>query len=287
MAAPATLVAAPAHQSMTDILSILGTQKGLLMRQKTDLLEAISGWERRNKYQVATRPHDKGDDPKDWEDATFKKALKHGHILTLKEESDCCQRQVCRPMHSFRIKVKGGEDTKADGDTLAEFDRPFKCQLVCCCKLFNPSTMTNSLKGGQVTGRTIYHWPMIKNFMICTNYWRVVDAEGNDKYMIYDDFCCNKNMCAPSCCCPVRTIQIQTPDQTQNVGSIINYWAGCNLRSFFHPAVDNYVLNYPADATPTDKFNLLGALLLVEYMVFEKKPRDNNGGGLGGLDIAM
>jgi hypothetical protein len=280
--AAAVAVAAPVHQSMTDVLGILGPQKGVLMRQKLDVLEALSGWERRNKYQVSTKPHDKGDSPKEWEDKTFKDALKKGHILTLKEDSECCQRQICRPMHSFRIKVKGGDDTKADGESLAEFDRPFKCSIVCCCKLFNPSTLTASLKGGQVTGRVIHHWPFINNFMVCNRWWRVVDADGKDKYMIHDNFCCNENMCAPSCFCPVRTIDIMTPDETKKVGSIVNIWPGCNLRACLGQ-VDNYILNFPEDATPTDKLNLLGALVLVEYMVFEKKPRDQGDGGLGGL----
>jgi hypothetical protein len=284
MASPVVMVAPPVHQMMTDVLGILGPQKGILMRQKVDLLEALSGWEMRNKYTVSIKPHDKGDAPQEWEDETFKKALKHGHILSMKEESDCCQRQCCRPRHSFTIKVKGGNDTKMDGETLAEFDRPFKCTCICCCTLFNPQVLTAALKGGKVTGRVIQHWPLINNLMLCTRYWRVVDGEGKDKYMIYDNFCCNENMFAPSCFCPVHTIDIMTPDQSKKLGSIVNIWPGCNFRSLCAPAVDNYILNFPADASPEDKLNLLGALVLVEYMVFEKKPRNDNNAALA-LDL--
>jgi len=279
-----TTVAAPAQQSMSDVLGILGTQKGVLMRQKLDVLEAVSKWERRNKYQVAAKPADKGNKPEEWEDATFKKALKHGHILTLKEESSCCQRQCLGPWRTFKIKVKGGEDTKADGDTLAEFDRPCKCSIICCCWLFNPQELTVSLKGGTVTGRVIQHWPMINNFIPCQRFWRVVDGSGKDTYMIHDYFCCNENMCAPSCLCKTRTIKIMNPDQTKEVGSIVNMWPGCNIRACFGQ-VDNYILNFPDDATPTEKLNLLGALVLVEYMVFEKKPGQGEGGI--GLDVSI
>jgi hypothetical protein len=282
MTSPA--VAAPVHQVMTDVLGILGAQKGILMRQKLDVLEAVSGWEKRNKYQVALKPHDKGDDPKDWEDKTFKDALKKGHILTMKEDSECCQRQLCRPFHSLRVKVKGGEDTKVDGDSLAEFDRPCKCTMLCCCWLINPQVLTSTLKGGQVTGKVIQHWPMMNNFLICNRHWRVVDADGKDKYMIRQNFCCNENMFAPSCCFPVHTIDIMTPDQTKKVGSIVNIFPGCSLRALFCLGqIDNYILNFPEDATPTDKLNLLGALVLVEYMVFEKKYCEGGMGGLGGM----
>jgi len=157
----AIAVAAPAHQAMTDVLGILSVQKGILMRQKLDLLEAIVGWERRNKYQVSMKPHNKGNTAEEWQDDTFHDALKKGHLLTLKEESECCQRQLCRPRHTLSIKIKGGSDTKSDGETLGEFDRPFKCTLVCCCKLFNPQVLTANIKGKE-TGKVIQHWPMIK-----------------------------------------------------------------------------------------------------------------------------
>lgn len=57
---------------------------------------------------------------------------------------------------------------------------------------------------------------------------------------------------------------------------------GCNVRGCTGTA-DNYILNFPDAASPADKLNLLGALMLIEYMVFEKKPDNNNGGG--GIDI--
>jgi len=277
-------VAPPVHQVMTDVLGILGPQKGILMRQRFDLIEALSTWERRNKYQVATKPHDKGNEPGEWEDKTFRKQLKHGHILTLKEESACCQRQCCRPYHSLTVKVKGGDASgAADGDILAEFDRPFQCSILCCGVLFNPQVLTVSIKGKE-TGKVIQHWPCIQNIVCWRRHWRVVDAEGKDTYLIRDDFCCNSNMFAPSICCPVRTIDILTPDENETkVGSIVNVFPGCNLRACRGTA-DNYILNFPDAASPTDKLNLLGALVLVEYMVFEKKPGDGSAGGDGGFD---
>lgn len=275
-------VAPPVQQVMTDIFGILGPQKGILMRQRFELIEALSSWERRNKYQVATKPTDKGNEPGEWEDKTFKDQLKHGHILTLKEESDCCQRQCCRPWHSLTIKIKGGDATAADGETLAEFDRPFACTMLCCCMLVNPQILTVSAKGKE-TGKVIQHWTCIQNIVCCQRYWRVVDAEGKDSYLIHDDFVCNSNCWAPSICCPVRKISILTPDENRTeVGSIVNVFPGCNLRGCTGTA-DNYILNFPDAASPADKLNLLGALTLIEYMVFEKKPDNNNGGG--GLDI--
>jgi len=284
----AVMVAPPVHQVMTDILGILGPQKGILMRQRMDLLEALTGWEQRNKYQVATKPHDKGDNPSEWEDETFRKQLKHGHLLTLKEESECCARQLCRPRHTLSIKIKGGDDTKVEGETLAEFDRPFKCTLLCCCTLFNPQVLTISIKGAQ-NGRVIQHWPCMNNLFVCHRYWRVVDGSGKDVYMIRDDFCCNQNMCAPSICCPARHLDILTPDMNTKVGSIIDVFPGCNVRGCFGTA-DNYILNFPDTATPADKLNLLGALILIEYMVFEKKPKRNRRGvgldaGFGGMGL--
>jgi len=275
MYAPQAVMVAPQMQVMTDILGILAPHKGLLMRQRLDLLEAVTGYERRNKYQVAAKPEGKGDDPSEWEDHTFKKQLKHGNLLTLKEESDCCQRQCCRPRHTFKIKIKGGSDTSTDGESLAHFDRPFACTILCCCVLLNPQVLTISIKGTE-TGKVIQHWPCMNNLLPCHRYWRVVDGNGKDVYMIKSDQCCNTNLCAPSCCCPARTIDILTPDQSTKVGSIVDVFPGCNLRGCAGTA-DNYILNFPDTATPVDKLNLLGALILIEYMVFEKKPSDESG----------
>lgn len=268
------VVVAPPAQVMTDVLQMLAPQKGLLMRQKLDLAEAFVGYEWRNKYKVATLPAGKGATAAEWTDETFSDALKKGHLLTLKEESDCLERQCCRPRHSLKIKIKGGDDSKAEGVELGEFERPFQCTMLCCCMLFWPQVLTAKANGKE-TGKVIQHWPCINNLIVCNRHWRVVDASGKDVYMIKDDFCCNANMCAPSCFCPVRTIDILTPDMNTKVGSIVDVWPGCNVRGFFGSA-DNYILNFPDNASPEDKFNLLGALILIEYMVFEKKPSNNN-----------
>lgn len=278
--APQVLVAPPAQQ-MTDVLQILAPQKGVLMAQRMDLLEALVGWEQRNKYGVSMLPPD-GGDPALWEDKTFMKQLKRGHLLSLKEESECCNRQCCRPWHTFSIKVKGGDATTADGVSLAEFDRPFKCTCVCCCFLLNPQVLTISIKG-QETGRVVQHYPCSNSIFCCRRYWRVLDAQGKDTYMIRDDFCCNGNMYAPSLCCRVRNIDILTPDETTKVGSLMNIFPGCNIKGCIG-GFDNYVLTFPETASPTDKLNLLGALILIEYMVFEKKPSNDGGGGFD-IDI--
>jgi len=269
------------QQMADDVLSILAPQKGILMRQRLDLLEVIFGWEQRNKYGVATKPVGRGNSASEWQDDTFRDQLRQGHLLTLKEESECCERQCCRPYHSLSIKVKGGQETRSDGVNLAEFDRPFKCTMVCCGVLCNPQTITAKINGN-VTGQVVQHWPCSNNFLCCHRYWRVLDADGKDKYMIHQDFCCNENMCAPSMCCPVNTIDILTPDQSQKVGQIVDIWPGCNARGCIG-TYDNYIMDFPDAATPTDKLNLLAALILIEYMVFEKKQKKNNGNADAGL----
>lgn len=271
-AVPIVAPVAPVAQVMTDVLQILAPQKGILMRQKLDIMEAFVAYEWRNKYKVASLP---ATVPVEWNDEVFQEQLSKGHLLTLKEESDCCERQLCRPRHSLKIKIKGGDDSKADGTNLdAQFERPFQCTLLCCCTLFFPQVLTASANGKE-TGKVIQHWPCINNFLVCQRHWRVVDGTGKDVYMIRDDFCCNANMCAPTICCPIRTIDILTPDMNTKVGSIVNTWPGCNARACIGSA-DNYMVNFPDAATPEDKFNLLGALILIEYMVFEKKPNNNN-----------
>jgi len=41
--------------------------------------------------------------------------------------------------------------------------------------------------------------------------------------------------------------------------------------------IDNYRLTFPTAATPEDKANILGALLLIDFMIFANADEDRSG----------
>lgn len=281
-------MAAPSGQAMADILA---PHKGILMRQKLDLLDIFCpALGKENKYKVAARPEDKDTaDPSEWEDKTFKKALKKSEILTLKEKSSFCCRVCCRSAREFTMKIKTGDSVDDDSSTVAQLYRPFKCTcLVCGFLMLNPQEIqvrppkfdadSEEDVQSKPLGRVRQLW-QIPGSCFCSRYWEVMDEDDSAKYVIRQNLC-STNMCAPSLCCPVHTIEIWDAKQENKVGAILNLFPGCNWRGCVGDA-DNYMIDFPKDATPQDKSNLLAANVLIDYMVFEKQPGDDNGVAIG------
>lgn len=273
---------APVAQKMQDssLEGILGPQKGLMVRQKLDQMEIILPlWEKRNKYKIAYMP-DKPDKPWDeWDDQMFKKALKKNHLATAKEKSECCQRICCGPYREFTMKVKAGEDTGDEGGKLAEFERPFKCTCFCYFCYINPQQIIAKDKDDNVIGSVEQTFICPRDYF-CTRHFEVKNAEGELDYYIRDNLCMDCNMCAPSLCFKVRTLEIVSKDRTEVLGTIRNIFPGCTLRSFFGDA-DNYVLEFPTDATVAQKTTLLAGNILLDFLLFERQQND------GGVQVDL
>jgi hypothetical protein len=112
----------------------------------------------------------------------------------------------------------------------------------------------------------------------CRTNWTVEDKNGEIKYNIQDDSCCNANCCAPSLCCPVRKLHIFDASGKNEVGALYDYFPGCGLRGCFGTA-DNFRLVFPDNATPEMKTALVSAVVLIDMMLFEKKEDNNNKNG--------
>lgn len=271
IAAPAVAVAAPAAQSMNDASAILAPHKGILVKQKMDIMDLIIPCQKENKYKVASKPKDKGNEPSEWEDKTFKKALKKNEILTMKEKSDFMARFCCMARREFNMKVKAGDDVDAEGG-MGSFFRPFKCTMLCGPIMLNPQKIEVKDKSGEFIGEVVQHFDCIK-YCMCTNMWKVKDKDDKTRYIIEQNLC-STNACAPSPCCAVHNIDIKDADGKEVVGNIRDYFPGCNFKGL-SGAADNFMVNFPDDATPKDKFLLLGATVLIDYMIFEKQPGED------------
>jgi len=88
--------------------------KSIEIKQKIDLLEAFTGFEKENKYIIRIRTED--DDKVKW---------------TAKEKSDCFTRNFCNPrQRALEIAIKDDDD-----DTIFKLKK--ECALACldCCCL--------------------------------------------------------------------------------------------------------------------------------------------------------
>ena len=91
---------------------MLANAAGLIIKQKADELEEVTGVEKENKYKVYSMDGQK--------------------LFEAKEDSDQCARQCCGTSRPFDMKV---EDEMDREKKVMKLHRPLKCQscLFPCC----------------------------------------------------------------------------------------------------------------------------------------------------------
>lgn len=256
------LQAGPLHQIMADTDS-------LLVRQKLDVLAIFCPMcQRRNKYAIVQTPQ--GFPTEEWSDEMFwNQAMK----LTAQEESSTCCRVCLGSAREFHMKV----EEPNSHTSVMEIFRPFKCTLFCCCCLINPQELTVNAAGGQKKMGRVVNDFRCKDAYCGKSYYKVTNAEDETRFVVRDDICCNNNCFAPSCCCPVRKLDILNADESQTVGHLTNVFPGCNCRGVAGGVTnDNYRLDFPPNISAEDKALLLGSLFLIEYTLFETKNKDDD-----------
>jgi hypothetical protein len=268
-------VAAPSAQVMMDPASsgALNGMTGMLVRQDMFLLEAFTCLDKRNTYKIAARDPSF---PEVWDDAAFKNSPM---AFNIKEEATCFQRYSClRPFREIKMHVSTGEQSyDKGGQEVFTIHRPMKFPIIFCFKEFcaPEASLYNAPQGSleqpcneQQRVGTVKHDFRCVSQMCGKDYWLVQGANGETKYQIESNMCCNANMFAPSFCCKVRTFEIQTPDG-QTVGSLEDHF-NCNIKRLCLSSADQYVLKFPAGASAEDKALLLTATMLLEFSVMEK-----------------
>jgi len=257
-------------------IDFLAPIPALMVRQQLQIMEMFCPCEQRNMYKMSSIQPLTGDACPD--DKEFKAMPT---LMTAHEESSCCCRFWCQSWREFKMTLSG---VAADGRTYSYMilDRPFRCTMCCVCCLLNPQVIFIRDATGQPIGQVEQDW-RICPALCCpglTFYLKVADNTGGIHYWLRYQFptCCNgcRNLCAPSCFNKRFEVDILTPDESTVVGTIMNIWPGCNLRCC--SVASNIVVNFPSNASANDKALIIGGLYLIEYMLWERKPDDNNSG---------
>ena len=77
------------------------------MKQKVEVLEAITGFETKNKYKILNSMGQE--------------------VYKAKEKSGCCARQCCGPIRPFGMEI-----TDAHGNEVIHLERPLACTSCWC-----------------------------------------------------------------------------------------------------------------------------------------------------------
>ena len=173
------------------------------------------------------------------------------------------------------MPIKTSKTVTGTKKTIGTIKRPFKCTIDCLFCQLNPQEISTEDHTGKVIGRTVYDY-RIADFCCNKRRWKITNGQDETPiYYLVDNQCCNANMCAPSICCTERKMEILDPQEAE-VGFMINYFPGCNLKALAGTA-DNYRMEFPANATSEQKAQLMATAVLVDYMIFEKAEDDQDG----------
>lgn len=164
----------------------------LLVHQKVELLEAFTGFETENKYEV-------------------KNSL--GQLVYFaKEDTDCLTRNCCGPMRPFDLKISDNFQRE-----VIHLYRPFRCDS-CCCPCFL-QRMEVTAPPGTIIGYVTQEWS------ICVPKYRIENAAEECVLRIEGPFC------TFSICGDVEFKVLSKDGQTE-VGKITKQWSGLVKEAF-------------------------------------------------------
>ncbi|KAJ8048511.1 Phospholipid scramblase 2 [Holothuria leucospilota] len=210
----------------------------ILVHQQVELLEAFTGWETKNKYQV-------------------KNALGQ-QIFFAAEESGACMRQCCGSERGFTMHVVDNSNQE-----VLRVVRPFQCCAGCCwcadCCECCAFTISVESPPGQTIGFVRQRASAWKP------YYDVLDANSEVILKIRGPCC----PCQTICCRGDVDFNVLSVDESQNVGRISKQWAGITKEWF--TKADNFGITFPMDLDVKAKGTLMGALFLIEFMYFEEE----------------
>ena len=202
-------------------------------------------------------------------------------LFKCKEYSSCCQRNCCAASaREFVMDMKHVANVGCMNEdfqnSFVHINKPFKC--TCCC-LERPVMDVTYSQGKQLVGQ------VKQPFTCCDPHFTVYDYSGTLRYFIHADYCQCGICCANNFCGKMSeaTFNIyKDAGMTQPCGSIIKKVASF---SELVTSADSYQVNFPLDASPSEKILLIVTTLMIDYQYFEQKADDNN--KRGGVSIRI
>ena len=212
-------------------LEYLTTLDKLFIKQKVELLEALVGFETKNKYTVRSET---------------------GHnVFYAVEDTDCCTRNCCGSARPFDMKIFDMQQRE-----VIHMSRAFRPCDCCCCFSCCRHVIEVSSPRGTVVGY------VREECTICKPAFKVENESGDTVLRIQGPLC----TCTCKCGGSVK-FRIQSRDGEVEVGKISKKWAGLS-REFFTDA-DQFGISFPIDLDVRMKAVMLGACFLIDFMFFE------------------
>lgn len=213
----------------------------LLVKQQIELLEALTGWETKNRYKVTNSMGQQ--------------------VMYVQEQSTCLMRQCCGPARALNLHI-----TDNNNQEIMRISKEFACGCCCCISCCGSCSMELVVEApvGNVIG-------YIKQEQ---SWWKMHVAVYDERHNLIGKI---RGMCCPCvcCCCPHDLdYPVTTGDETVTMGNVAKQWTGCIKESFTD--ADNFSITFPLDLDAKMKALMFAAAFQVEYLQFEHQQNNNN-----------
>ena len=238
------------------IMEKINKANQMVIKQEIEIGEVITGCETKNRYNIYLI------------DSNNEKNL----IFKCKEISSCLMRNCCPgSTRSFKMKVIQTLSNNLYGSSYNNpyliFEKPFKCTCCCLARPYMKGTlMENKMNLGFISE-------------ICTILnptFEIYDRNNVRKFIIKIPCYQCGFICRNTCCGKLSKVvgEIYNGNNMNGnlIGSIVKK---VSVKEFISDA-NSFLIDFPNDATPTDKLLILGNTLMIDYRYFEYAPPDKN-----------
>ena len=261
-------------QLVNDYQKELLKNQEVVIEQKIELLEILSGCETANRYNVYLLDKEK----------------QKKFLFKCKEESSWfCRNCLPSDSRSFILKMIHIKNSNKENDykkTIATFERPFKCTCFCCFRPEMFATFTNEKNvnklqndisndnnnNNDIQNGSFHLGRVIENFS-CNSLLDIFGENGKARWKIYGEYCqcgfCCRHVSVGKCYEVDFWIYDANSDihTSRPVGNIHKVFKGL---SELITDSDAFILTFPKKATALERLMLIGSVIMIDYRYYEE-----------------
>ena len=249
-----------------DALSELINAKEVILEQKIELMEALTGCETPNRYNVFLIDQDR----------------QKKFLFKCKEESNWfCRNCVPSSNRSFYLKMQHIISSNKDTDykqTIANFERPFMCTCLCCCRpemegILQKEELDNNKKN--LSSQNVEKGEKMGKVIEPFSCGPTLNIYGNDekiRWKIYGEYCqcgfCARDISIGKCYEVDFWIYDRDADVSKQkpVGNIHKVFKGLSELVIDS---DAFILTFPKKANAIERLMLIGSVIMIDYRFYE------------------
>ena len=241
-----------------DPLIELANSIGAKIHQQIEMVEILTGFEIPNRYHVLVKDFNG----------------QYKYLFKCKEDSTCCQRQCCpTSQREFNMRIKHIANMNMFAQNFenifAMVNKPYNCPFCCLGRPYMECNYSNGIKFGKI----------YQPFYFCNPEFYIYDGNDSLKYSINCDCCQCGFVCKNNFCGKLSECLFEISDGNGRIDGYIKRLPSRGLQIISDS--DSYDVRFPTNASPSEKFLIILAAILIDYQYFEFSAGEPGQQGVG------